>query len=1039
MQQQDNIKFENISVKEGLSQSVVQCIIQDHIGFMWFGTQDGLNKYDGKKFTVFRNDPSNPLSICNNYIWCFFEDKDRNLWIGTNNGLSKYEAEKDIFKNYKFDLNDEKFLLNNQIKSICGDDAGNLWLGTFGGGIQKYDKDEDNFHQYKSVENDKNSLKEDRVNSVISDKCGNILVGTWGGGLNFFDTANQKFITLSLSDDTSLSNRINRINNLSTDRNDNLYISTNYGLFIRQKGKTDFKHFLNDQDNLNSISDNLVSLVAEDSSGNIWVGTRENGLNLFHPETCEFSCYRKQKDNPSSLSNNSIFSIFEDRSAIVWVGTFGGGVDKFNKHSKKIFHFFSEHHKENSLSSNLVYNFCEDSAGFLWIGTIDNGLNKFDRKKNTFTHYKLDPNNPDSLSDNNINFIVQGEDDIFWLATNSGLNKFDNTTNKFTTYLPDQNSENSISHDTVYCLAMGNNGILWIGTAGGGLNKFDTKKEKFTHYKNDPDNIYSISSNRLTSIFIESDDTIWIGTLDSGIDKFDTKEEKFYHYKNDPGDVKSISGNYILPILKDKSGNLWAGTVGDGLNKLDRNEKTFRRYSLKDGLPNDTVLGILEDENGILWISTLNGLAKFNPETEIFKNYDARDGFQSNEYNQWSYLKLKSGELVFGGINGFNIFHPEDIKDNSFIPPVVISNFLIFNKPVAISEYGSILRKPITMLDEIMLTYRESVFSFEFASLDYNIPGKNQYAYKMEGFDKEWVHSGNRGFATYTNLNPDEYVFRVKGSNSDGVWNEEVTELKIKITPPFWKTLWFKGLSALAIAGAAGSVYKNKLDKITKEKKVQEEFSRKLIDVQENDRKRISGEMHDSIGQDLMITKNKLLLSLSKTEDKEFVTNNVKEATDILSDTIKGVREIIYALHPFQLERLGLSKAIESIVTKVSSSAEIVFTSNVDNIDKLLPPEVEISLYRIIQECISNIVKHSQAKEAMLNINKGSNEISIMISDDGQGFNLEKVKANSGKYGFGLFGMTERVKLFNGKLDIKSSAGEGTVFNIRVPYKQLSQ
>ncbi|MDQ3020967.1 MAG: ATP-binding protein [Bacteroidota bacterium] len=1030
-----DIKFENISLKDGLSQSVVRSISQDEIGFMWFCTQDGLNKYDGRKFEIYRNDPENSESICYNNIYCICEDKNKNLWIGTDDGLSRFDREKEIFFNYKCDIEDENSLSNNQIRAIYEDKKGVIWIGTYGGGLEKYNEAGDNFIHYKNRKDDISSLSDNRVTSVIEDEFENLWIGTWRGGLCLLDRENNNIIRYKLSGDNVNSFLINSVNSLAVDNKSNLYVATNYGLFFMNIRKNEIKHFLNEPADPKSISENFVSTVFEDSSNNIWVGTRERGLNLLNISNGEFKCYRHEKNTPNTLSSNSIFSIYEDRSGMIWIGTFGGGLNKFNSQTKKIYHYYSQENNNNTLSSSKIYNFCEDGDGILWIGTSDGGLNKYDRGKNIFTHYKHDPDNPDSISNDTVNFILESEKNILWIGTNEGLNKFDIKKNKFKHYLNNLQDKNTLSQNTVFSLAKGSNGIIWIGTVGGGLNKFDTEKEEFTIYKNDPDNKSSICSDRIRTILLENENTIWLGTIEGGICRFDVTNEKFYQYKNDPENLLSISENHIMTICIDKSGIMWIGTLGGGLNKFDKNKKTFKRFNQKDGLSNDTIMGILEDDKENLWISTNYGLSKFDKQSETFKNYDVRDGFQSNEYNQWSFLKLQSGELVFGGINGFNIFNPDDINDNLFIPPIVISNFTIFNKPVPISENGSVLKKSITLQNEIILTYKESVFSFEFAALDFNIPDKNKYAYKMEGFDKEWIYSGNRRFATYTNLNPGDYFFRVKGSNNDGVWNEEGTKIKIKITPPFWKTWWFRTIGIVTTAGVAGGIYQNKLNLVIKEKKAQEEFTKRLIDVQESDRKKIAEELHHSIGQDLLITKNKLLLSIKNPDDKENLLQSINEVSSIISDTLKDVREISYSLHPYQIERLGLSKAIKSIVDRISKSTDIKFISNVDDIDKLIPSEDEISLYRIIQECINNIVKHSQAMEVILNVNKGSDDISILISDDGIGFNPEKVKANQDKHGFGLSVMSERIKIFKGKFQIESSSGNGTSININIPLK----
>ena len=1035
LHKKDNIKFEYISIEDGLSQSVVECMIQDSAGFLWFGTQDGLNRYDGMKFTVYRNDPGNPASLCHNHLRCICEDKNKDLWIGTDKGLSRYDREKDIFINYRHDEGNERSIPNDQIRSVFEDKEGVLWIGTYTGGLAKYNETDDNFSSYKFSKNDDSTLSDDRVNFITEDCYSNLWIGTWGGGVNMFDKATGKFIRLKFSDDESRRKSFNRVNYICTDKKGNLYAATNYGLFFLEKGKNKFRHFINDPLCQKSISDNLVSVVFTDSRDNVLIGTRENGLNIFNPETEEFSIFKKDKDNPGAISNNSITSILEDRSGIIWIGTYGSGLNKFNRKSNRIYHFFSEPNNQNSLSSNLIFNLCEDEEGILWIGTRDEGFNRFDRIKNEFTVFKNDVNDPTGLTNNTINCILTDSNDILWIATHNGLNKFNKRSKKFTHYFHDPANKKSIGHNVIFALEKDSAGFIWITTMGGGLSRLDPEKDEFVNYIHDPENEYSIITNRTRCIKIENENTIWIGTDGGGIIRFDPVEEKFYNYKHYTDNLSGVSSNIIMTLFIDSSCNIWAGTVGGGLNKYEREKDNFRKFDRRDGLPNDTIMGILEDDHRNIWLSTNFGLSKFDPVNETFKNYDQRDGFQSNEFNQMAYLKLKSGEIAFGGTNGLNIFHPDDIKDNLFVPPVVITNFLISNKAVPISEKNSVLKRSITLEEEITLSHRDNVFSFEFAALDYNIPAKNQYAYKMEGFDKDWVYPGNRGFATYTNLDHGEYVFRVRGSNNDGVWNDEGASIKINIDPPFWKTLWFKGLGLLAVAGTAGSIYRSKLEKVKREKKAQEDFTRRLIEVQENDKKRISMELHDSIGQDLLITKNKILLSLNKPDDKELMIRNIKEASDIISDTLNDVREISYTLHPYQIERLGLSKAIQSIIDRASRSSDIVFTKNIDTIDKLVQPDVEISLYRIVQECINNILKHSKATEVILNVSKGNEEISVLVSDNGEGFDMNKIKADPSKHGFGLKGMTERVKLFDGRLNIESSEGNGTSYNINIPYK----
>lgn len=1033
MLSEENIKFEQLTIDDGLSQSIVQCMIQDRQGFMWFGTQDGLNRYDGYKFIIYKNDSSVKNTLNNNNINCLYEDSEGDLWIGTaGGGLCRYDRDKDSFVNYISAEDDHNSVSNNRIRSVCEDSYGNLWIGT-NGGLNKFSKSENKFVHYKNDTSDKHSIRSNSIRSIYEDRDFNLWIGTWGEGINKFERETGRFVSYKK---ISNSDNSNRINSIYEDSKNNLWISSNDGLQLldRQSGNIEeIKKIENDPD---SLSDNFISQVFEDSNGTLWIGTRQGGLNKFNIEKNAFTKYRHNRTDPNSIGNDTIMSIFEDRSGIIWIGTFGEGLSKFSNHRKNIRHYYSMQGINNSIGSNKIYCFCEDRNNDLWIGTVDSGLNKLNRKTGSFTFYKNDVNDINSISSDRVTDVIEDRNGCLWIATSGGgLNKFTPGNDKFISYKSNKDNNNSISFNTVISLREDSDGIIWIGTLDGGLNKFDPEKETFTHFRHDPLNPESIGSNKVRTLYIDGSGELWIGLEFGGLNKFNRESGTFTHYKNIVSDPDSISDNHVLSICEDSKGRLWVGTANAGLNYFERDKNIFTKFSERHGLPNNSINGILEDAEGNLWISTNNGLSKFNPETGIFKNYDKRDGLQSNEFNPSAFLKLKSGELVFGGINGFNVFYPSDITDNPYIPNVVFTDFLIFNKKIQAGESNSILKKPIFSEDEINLSYRDSVFSFEFASLDFNIPGKNQYAYKMEGFDKNWVYSENRRFATYTNLNPGEYIFKVKGSNNDGVWNEAGSNMKITITPPFWKTIWFKGFTLTAIAGVIGSVYRNKLNQLNKDKNAQEEFTRKLLVNQENDRKRIASELHDSIGHHLLITKNRLLLTEKNKDDTESILRDVHEVTDIISSTINDVKEISYSLHPYQIERLGLTKAIISIIDRVSKSTDIKFISNIDQIDKLLIPETEISLYRIIQECINNIVNHSCAEEVLINLslNEYENNISVLINDNGKGFDIEKVYKNSDKHGFGLKGIRERVKLFNGKLQIQSSPETGTEFMVSVP------
>ena len=455
-------------------------------------------------------------------------------------------------------------------------------------------------------------------------------------------------------------------------------------------------------------------------------------------------------------------------------------------------------------------------------------------------------------------------------------------------------------------------------------------------------------------------------------------------------------------INEDSIGRILVGTNKGGLVIIGRDNEIQNFINETNGLPNNMVKGILQSNDGSTWISTNNGLSKLSPNKLSIRNYESNADFASNEFNDRSYFKSSNGTLYFGGINGITYFLPEEIKDNPYIPNIVLTDFQIFNTSVKPSKENSYLKKEITYANEINLTYKESVFSFEFAALIFNNPHKNQYAYKMEGFDKDWIYCGTRRQATYTNLDPGVYTFRVKGSNNDGVWNEEGTSVKITITPPYWKTWWFKSLGTIAFMAATGLSYKQRLDKIEKEKKAQEEFSRRLIESQEDERKRIATELHHTIAHDVLISKNKALMALKHKDNPAKMENTLKEIAELATSTMTDVRSISYNLHPHQLESLGFAKALRSIITEVARSTDTKFNFEIDEVDKLLTKENEINLFRAIQESVSNVIRHSEAKEAYLKVKRTEEFIFIVLTDNGKGFDFKKFSRPGSKHGLGL-------------------------------------
>lgn len=781
---------------------------------MWFGTEDGLNKYNGYTFQVYRQDHSDPHSISSSHISTLLEDRRGNLWIGTvGGGLNLYDRDHDKFIRYPLDDPDGTNLGFNYIHALIEDHNGHLWIGYDTGGLAcmnpengtliKHYKTDDNLYP--------NSLGYDDIWAICEDHQHNLWIGTLGEGLDFFDRQQETFTHFKHDPDNPASLSSDEVWCVFEDSQHNLWIGTSGGgLNLCDRENNRFIHYQHNPDDKTSLNSDVVFSILEDHNGDLWVGTETGGLNLFDREKGVFVHYVNSTQDTSSLSDNSVECIYEEGSGTIWIGTYNGGVNFFNRDNEK-FVQYKQTLDKNSLKNNVILSFCEDRGGGVWVGMDGGGLVFFERDNDSFVYYQHDAKDRNSLSDDVVLSLAEDKKGNLLIGTYAGgLNRFDRESNTFVHYKHDVNDPGSLSDNDVRVIYEDSKGNLWIGTKEGGLNLLDRTKGTFIHYKHDENNPDSLSDDSVYSIFEDSKGNLWIGTYDGGLNCYQRESETFVHYKHDVNDPNSLSSNRVLSIIEDSRNRLWVGT-GSGLNKFISEKKAFTCYRVEDGLPNDVINSILEDNQGNLWLSTNKGLSRFNPQKETFRNYDLKDGLQGNLFKNGAALKTRKGEMFFGGTNGFNTFYPERIKDNPYVPPVVITDFQVFNESVPIGkgpDGRSILKISITETEAIDLSYKDDVFSFEFAALNYDTPEKNKYAYMMSGIDRDWHYVGNRRFASYINLPPGEYVFKVKGSNNDGVWNEEGISLRIKVTPPFWQTWWFRGSMLLTALLMISMVYK---------------------------------------------------------------------------------------------------------------------------------------------------------------------------------------------------------------------------------------
>ncbi len=814
--QKIRFKFHHINDVQGLSQAHGLCITQDYKGFMWFGTQEGLNKYDGYKMVVYKTTPNDTTSLISNAVYRILEDSYKNLWVVAGGTLHLYNREKNCF----IRIRPGKFSFRQgEVNTIYEDRSRNFWVGT-NSGIFCCNPVTKKVTNYKSEENNTNSLTNNAISSIFQDSKGILWIGTQLG-LNSLDIKSgriKRFMHYA-ANETSLSE--NYIVDIAEGKNGQLYIGTWGGGLdkLNPDGKT-FTHYLHNPRKENTLGSNVIYSLLKDSENNFWVGTENGGLNLLNEKTGSFTRYVHDITNEFSLSNNSISAIYEDKNHTFWIGVHRGGINFFNPNQEK-FEIFRESEGINGLSYNNITSFFENKEGNVWVGTDGGGVNLFDSKRHTFSTLKLNLSDRNTLSNNTVLSVVEDDDKNVWIGTFAGgLNKYNRLTKKFTHYLFDPNDSGSISGNQVWSLLIDSKKRLWVGTFRSGLNLYDKKNNKFKRYQTVGRDPQRFSPQSIISLYEDKGGNLWVGSRDGGggLSLFDETTQTFSRFQH-TDNPSSISNNDINAMLEDSKGRFWIGT-GEGLNLFNKKNKTFKVFGLKDGLPHATIQGIVEDETGNLWLSTRNGLVKFNPEKSLFENYTVYDGLQGNEFTQGAFFKSRTGAIYFGGINGFNIFNPGTIKINPVAPEVLITDFQIFNKSV--TDNSSFLTGNINEIKEIKLSYKQSVFSFEFAALNYIQTYQNKYAYKMEGFDKEWSYIGNKRTATYTNLPPGEYTFRVKASNNDGLWNEKGTSIKIIITPPFWATWWFRLLLACSIVGGAYAFYRYRVNAIEVQKELLE-------------------------------------------------------------------------------------------------------------------------------------------------------------------------------------------------------------------------
>lgn len=1000
------IRFEHLTINDGLSQSSVRAILQDSYGFMWFGTQDGLNMYNGYVFEIFKNSRNDTSSISSNFIYDIKEDLQGYIWVATDNGLNRFNH--NIKKFQRIDLNN--YLtgksLSNSILSINVDDN-NIWFSTKDG-VFKYNIEDNTINKYK-LNSLEDNIRTDVKVTLFRAKSGNLWAITNMFGIYRYDHESDIFEKIKYTQTDNFP--LIQLNEIYEDKDGIFWFGSSAGLnrFNNKTGehiiyKKEIEKLINE-----TINTNIINSIIEDDFGNLWIATSGYGLIYFNKKSKKFVVYKNDLLNEKSISLDVAHKVYKDRSGIIWIGTDGAGVDKM---SPFLNYFSLVKQSTKGLSIKSVRTFFEDKNGNIWISGY-NGLNMYNPQTNQYKSFY----NEFKSNEKTINSIVysivedkqQSNNYLYFGTEGNGIYKYDLTSERFSNFF-----FSGSSYGDNMILSLLDDGLnLWAGTYNG-LFQINKKTGSFKKYLYQENDLSPVDPQNITSLFKDSKGNFWVGTSQHGLLLMDSKNEKLVSLsslqlnQNNGQGFQNI-GKFIKCIYESSIGELWVGTT-EGLFELDLVGNKLISYSDIDGLPNNVIYGILEDENENLWLSTNFGISMFNPVKKTFTNYDYQDGLQSNEFNTNAYMKTKSGTLYFGGINGFNYFNPTFIEFNNKVPNIVFTDLYLFNKKLKVGEVFNnrvILKKSITSLDTLVLNYSKNIFTIYFSSLDFSAPEKNLYSHKLEGFNDEFSKPTNNRFVTYTNLNPGKYILTVKGSNNNNVWNESGVSLLLIINPPYWQTWWFYSLIIIIIILILYSIYKAKINKL-----------REL----ENLRLKIASDLHDEVGSTLTkVSMRAEMLEMQINGEEE--TKSLKRISEQTREAVSVMRDIVWTIDSRFDKVEDLIEKMKDFVYSTVNEKNIKVKFNVIGFDNnKLQMNVRQNLFLILKESVNNILKHSTATEINILLNNSPEKFEMIIKDNGNNY-VEK-ELNPGQ---GLKNIEMRAKKINGIAEINVDNGFSVV------------
>lgn len=1033
-------------IDDGLSSTTVTTICQDARGFMWFGTYDGLNKFDGFEFTIYRNEKLNPASVSGNAITRIFEDSRANLWIGTKNGLDMYDPSTDQFIHYKI-RSDQKTYITDIIELPSGE-----LIISSSDQLYKINLTDTLCTQFLNKELTEHRIALNTISKLCYDSKGILWIAERSNiGLVTCNLKTGAIKILSTSNQSENGLLSNFVHDILEDDHGNMWIGTNEGLNVYNRRSGKFVIYRHDPLDSLSLSDNICSNIFQDSKNNIWIGTSQGGLNLFNRHEKTFNHFQYDKFHESSLNHNSVQSIYEDKNGIFWVGT-SNGIGLSHITPVNFLTYRNIPGNSNTLSHNFVTTFAEDNNGDLWIGTDGGGLNHFERSTG---HFLRDFPTTD-LTPYSILALLRDSKNNLWVGSYAdGVSVYNSQRESFVTFRHDPENPKSLSCDDVRCIFESSTGDIWIVTNGGGLNLLENFKEKsFKHFKFNPnDPINSIAHDYCLTMTEDSNGMLWIGSY-NGLSMFNPKTATFRNFRDYDG--SGLSDSWIYSIHEDSERNLWVGT-SNGLNLLNRENWTFTKFGTENGMRGEMIDGILEDNHGNLWLSTNNGLVKFDYRSMTINNYTTQDGLQSNEFIHGSYRLSKTGEMMFGGVNGFTIFHPDSIIERLDYSRIIISGLKLLNRQVIADSKE---KKHISETSEITLTHKQAtLFSIEYTVFEYFFPEKIEYKYQLQNYHEDWIYAGRNRSATFTNLNAGTYMFRVVSTNGAGMWNKDGASIKIIILPPFWKT-WQAYLIYIALFVLLINIYHRYSMKLVKLKTdlrsqlIEKEKAVELESLKSQFFTNISHEFRTPLT--LILVPLKELISSGNKKDWPEIKENFHIMRRSAERLLRLVNQVIdfnkieagrLKLDKKEVDIVGFAKTIVETFTPLATDKHIILTfgSHLSNCYVLIDPD---KLDMVIFNLLSNAFKFTpRGGEISVTVKKTDGIVEIAVMDTGQGIPADHIKNIFDRFyqvehphserrqgaGIGLSLSKELVELHNGDIHVRSIPGYGTTFTVQLP------